>query len=142
MALAGQGAARAQSVLRVGTFNGVAGEYTNAQAAVNAAKPGDWILIAPSDYKGAQNSVPSGAVGGDQAGAQLLIHTAKIHVRGMDRNGVWLDGTKPGTPMCSSAEGDQSLGEMDSAGKPAGRNGILCSRPQASPSKISRHAIS
>jgi hypothetical protein len=125
MALLGPSTASSQNVLRVGTFNGLAGEYTDPQAAVNAAKPGDWVLIAPGDYKSAQNSVPSGAVGGDRAGAQLLIHTANIHVRGMDRNGVWLDGTKPGTPMCSSAEGDQSPGETEPGGKPAGRNGIL-----------------
>jgi hypothetical protein len=118
-------AARAQSVLRVGTYHGVAGEYTDVQAAVNVAKPGDWVLIAPGDYKTAGNSVPAGATGGDRAGAQVLIQTAKLHVRGMDRNGVWLDGTKPGSPMCSTSEADQSLGETDSAGKPAGRNGLL-----------------
>jgi hypothetical protein len=119
------GRARAASVLRVGTFNGIAGEYEDVQAAVNAAKPGDWVLIAPGDYKSAQTSVPSGGQGGDQAGAQLLIQTARIHVRGMDRNGVWLDGTKPGAPKCSTAEADQTFGELDSSAKPGGRNGIL-----------------
>ena len=38
-------------VLRVGTFHGVAGQYRTIQAAVDAAKPGDWILIGPGDYK-------------------------------------------------------------------------------------------
>ena len=37
-------------VLLVGTFNGVPGRYQSIQAAVNAAGPGDWILVAPGDY--------------------------------------------------------------------------------------------
>ena len=32
-------------VLRVGTFHGIAGGYTTIQAAVDAAQPGDWILV-------------------------------------------------------------------------------------------------
>ena len=38
-------------VLRVGSFHGVKGQYTSIQAAVKAAKPGDWILVGPGDYK-------------------------------------------------------------------------------------------
>lgn len=38
-------------VLRVGTYTGIPGQYTSIQAAVTAAKPGDWILVAPGDYK-------------------------------------------------------------------------------------------
>ena len=34
-------------VLLVGTFHGVPGRYRSIQAAVNAARPGDWILVAP-----------------------------------------------------------------------------------------------
>ena len=37
-------------VLLVGTYRGTKGTYTTIQAAVNAARPGDWILIAPGDY--------------------------------------------------------------------------------------------
>ena len=32
-------------VLRVGTYHGVRGQYKSIQAAVDAAKPGDWVLI-------------------------------------------------------------------------------------------------
>ena len=39
------------AVLRVGSYHGIPGQYTSIQAAVNAAKPGDWILIGPGDYK-------------------------------------------------------------------------------------------
>jgi len=39
--------AAAPHVLLVGTYHGIAGGYTSIQAAVNAAKPGDWILVGP-----------------------------------------------------------------------------------------------
>src|SRR6266446_902455 len=44
-------------VLRVGSFHGMAGQFQTIQAAVNAAQPGDWILIGPGDYheQGASN---------------------------------------------------------------------------------------
>ena len=38
------------SVLLVGTLNGKAGAYHSIEAAVDAAKSGDWILVAPGDY--------------------------------------------------------------------------------------------
>ena len=38
-------------VLTVGTFDGKRGEFQSIQAAVDAALPGDWIVIAPGDYK-------------------------------------------------------------------------------------------
>ena len=38
-------------VLLVGTYHGVKGQYKTIEAAVKAAKPGDWILVAPGDYK-------------------------------------------------------------------------------------------
>src|SRR2546421_9553338 len=37
-------------VLRVGTYHGITGQYSTIQSAVNAAHPGDWILIGPGDY--------------------------------------------------------------------------------------------
>jgi len=33
------------------TFHGHKGGFTTIQSAVNAAKSGDWILVAPGDYK-------------------------------------------------------------------------------------------
>ena len=48
-------------VLRVGTYHGIRGQYTSIQAAVDAAKPGDWILIAPGDYKTSSSSAPERA---------------------------------------------------------------------------------
>ena len=37
-------------VLRVGSYHGISGQFQTIQAAVNAARPGDWILIGPGDY--------------------------------------------------------------------------------------------
>ncbi|HAE84367.1 MAG TPA: hypothetical protein DCK85_13340, partial [Ktedonobacter sp.] len=44
-------------VLRVGSYHGIAGQFQSIQAAVNAAQPGDWILVGPGDYheQGASN---------------------------------------------------------------------------------------
>jgi len=111
-------------VLRVGTYHGIPGEFSTVQAAVSAAKPNDWILIAPGDYK-TPNTVPTvGGHGDDRAGAGVLIQTPGLWVRGMSRNEVWVDGTKSG-PLCSRAASDQVFGPTDAAGKPGGRNGIL-----------------
>ena len=47
-------------MLRVGTYNGIRGQYSSIQAAVNAAKPGDWILVGPGRL---QDHVEPGAAG-------------------------------------------------------------------------------
>src|SRR5436305_10123883 len=113
-------AANAQ-VLRVGTLNGSPGQFSSIQAAVNAAGPGDWVLVAPGDYKTTSSSTPAGA---DDTPAAVLIKTANLHLRGMDRNAVIVDGTKPGSPACSSRGGDQNFGPKGDGG-PLGLNGIM-----------------
>src|ERR1700712_5505122 len=45
------GTASGGQVLLVGTYQGHAGKYKTIQSAVDAAAPGDWILVAPGDYK-------------------------------------------------------------------------------------------
>src|SRR5438105_12499513 len=77
-------------VLRVGTWHGIAGQFSTIQSAVDAARPGDWILVAPGDY----HESPGNGTG-------VLITTPDIHLRGMDRNTTLVDGTKPGAPACS-----------------------------------------
>jgi hypothetical protein len=109
-------------VLRVGTFSGKPGPYQTITRAVAKAKPGDWILIAPGDYKEASTTVAAGSRG---AGAGVLVQKSGIHIRGMDRNGVVLDGTKSGAPQCSGAATDQNLGPLDKGGHPTGRNGLV-----------------
>jgi hypothetical protein len=115
----------AAAVLRVGSYQGIPGQYSSIQAAVDAARPGDWVLVGPGDYHETGNRVPAGAVGDDRAGAAVLVTTPRIGIRGMDRNGVVLDGTKPGAPLCSSATGDQDPGPLGSGGAPTGRNGLI-----------------
>jgi hypothetical protein len=88
------------NVLRVGTWNGIPGPYKTIQAAVKASKPGDWVLVGPGDYK-------ERGYAGQVEPAGVLITTPNLHLRGMDRNGVIVDGTKPGAPKCSSQPTDQ-----------------------------------
>ncbi len=49
--------------------------HTTIQSAVNAAKPCDWILVAPGIYP-----------------ERVTIKTARLHLRGLDRNRVIVDG--------------------------------------------------
>jgi hypothetical protein len=128
--VAGGGVARAAppapgAVLLVGSYQGIPGQYSSIQAAVDAARPGDWVLIGPGDYHETGNRVPPGAVGDDTAGAAVLVTTPNIWMRGMDRNGVVLDGTKPGATRCSSTTADQDPGPLDPNGLPTGRNGLI-----------------
>jgi hypothetical protein len=123
-ASASVGAKATGKVLLVGTFHGVAGGYTTIQAAVNAAKPGDTILVAPGDYHESDDlSNPPSSYAESEFGG-VLITTSNLDVRGMSRSGVIVDGTKPGAPACSSNPADQQFGNVV-GGTPAGRNGIV-----------------
>jgi hypothetical protein len=117
LGVAGAAPGRASAVLRVGTYNGIPGQYTSIQAAVNAAQPGDWILIGPGDYHETGNLVPR--LPDTTPGSAVLVTTPNIWIRGMDRNKVVLDGTNPGAPQCSSAAADQNIGPANK-----GRQGI------------------
>ncbi len=108
-------------VLRVGTYHGIKGQYTSIQAAVNAAKSGDWILVGPGDYKTSSSRAPSDAT---DHPAGVLITTPNLRLRGMNRNTVIVDGTKPGSQRCSSTEADQNFGPNGDNG-PLGLNGIM-----------------
>jgi Right handed beta helix region len=101
LAVAGVAPAKSHRVLLVGTFQAKAGGYKTIQSAVNAARSGDWILIAPGDYKEAVSIKKNG-----------------LHLHGMSRNGVVVDGTKSG-PACSSKARDQVFKRKN------GGNGIV-----------------
>ena len=94
-------------VLRVGSWHGVRGQYKSIQAAVDAARPGDWILIGPGDYKTTKLSTPKGA---PDFPAAVLITKRNLHIRGMNRNSVVVDGTKPGSARCSRKTSAQNFG--------------------------------
>jgi hypothetical protein len=107
-------------VLRVGTFHGINGPFATIQAAVNAARPGDWILIGPGDYKTTTSRHPAGH---SEFPAGVLVTKPRIYIRGMNRNTVIVDGTKPGSAPCSRKKSAQNFGPSSKNGK-LGLNGI------------------
>ena len=111
----------AAQVLRVGTFHGIPGPYKSIQAAVDAAKPGDWILVGPGDYKTSSSRHPAGR---SDVSTSILIDKPNVYIRGMNRNSVIIDGTKPGSSTCSSKQSAQNLGPNGSQGR-QGLNGIV-----------------
>src|SRR5437660_12917120 len=96
-------------VWRVGTYRGIPGQFRTIQAAVDAARPGDWILVAPGDYHETGSTDPDLPAG-------VLIRTPGIHLRGLDRNRVIVDGTRPGAPTPCSP---------DPAFQVTGRDGVV-----------------
>ena len=124
----GNSSAEAGRALLVGNFDGHRGQYRTIQAAVDAARPGDYILIGPGDYHPQTDlqhpPTPSQAESGDFGG--VLVGTKDLYIRGMNRNTVVIDGTKPGAPRpCDSAPQWQQLGPPDATGKNYGRNGVV-----------------
>src|SRR5438034_4942577 len=117
--------ARTPQVLRVGTWHGIDGDFGSIQAAVDAAHPGDWILVGPADYHERADYSHAHHAPPDESGAGVLIQTPHLHIRGMDRNRVIVDGTKPGSSPCSADSGDQAFGPTGEGGERVGRNGIV-----------------
>ncbi len=106
-------------VLRVGSFHGIRGQYRS----VNAAGSGDWILVGPGDYKTTGSRSPAGA---SDHPAGVLITKPRLRLRGMDRNTVIVDGTKPGSSPCSRTASAQNYGPQNPDGSgPMGLNGIM-----------------
>jgi hypothetical protein len=117
---------RTGRVLLVGTFAGKAGPYRSIQAAVEAARPGDWILVAPGDYHEADDAAASPAAASDGDFGGVVITTPDTHLRGMNRSTVVVDGTSTSaTKPCSPAAAQQDLGPLGPGGKAEGRNGIV-----------------
>jgi len=114
------------AVLLVGRYHGMAGQYTSIQAAVDAAQPGDYVLIAPGDYHETDDAhVTSASLlsTGDHGG--VVVRTSNLTIRGMNRDTVVVDGTKSDAPTaCSSDPQYQNFGPVV-GGKAQGRNGIV-----------------
>src|SRR3954454_1883109 len=126
LALALTGLVAQAKVLRVGTYQGKKGQYRSIQAAVDAAKPGDWVLVAPGDWHERADHRKNPGAQPDDAPAGVVITKKNIHLRGMGRNKVIVDGTLPGAGgPCSAKPSRQDLGVKGKDGKPLGRNGIL-----------------
>ena len=113
--------AASAKVLLVGSYHGIQGQYRSIQTAVDAAKPGDWILIGPGDYK---TSSSRSVAGRPDLTAGVLITKPDLYIRGMNRNTVIVDGTKPGSAPCSRSGSAQNLGPESTKGA-LGLNGIL-----------------
>jgi hypothetical protein len=84
-----------------------AAHYTSVQAAVNAASPGNWILIWPGVYHENDTAYHAG----------VWITTPDLHLRGLSRAGVVIDGSHGNaSDPCPSSPALQDL---------APRNGIV-----------------
>jgi hypothetical protein len=79
--------------------------YRTVQGAVDSARSGDWILIYPGVYHEKSKQPQS---------AGVLIQKPNLHIRGMDRNRVIIDGSH-GTAAhpCPSAAAQQDLTPRD-----------------------------
>ena len=123
IAVAGLTASGADArVLLVGSWHGHHGSFKSIQAAVDSAKSGDWILVGPGDYHERGDRDPRYRSLAEQ-GAGVMIMKPRIHLRGMNRNRVVVDGTKPGASRCSRAASNQDFGPRV-GGKANGRNGV------------------
>jgi hypothetical protein len=79
--------------------------YRTIQGAVDAAHPGDWILIYPGVYHEKSAQWPT---------AGVWIDKPDLHIRGLDRNRVVIDGSN-GTAAhpCPSAAAEQDFTPRD-----------------------------
>jgi hypothetical protein len=85
--------------------------FRRVQAAVDAARPGDWVLIWPGVYHEKSARWPT---------AGVWITTPGIHIRGLNRNKVIIDGSDGSArhPCPSSAK-------LQDTNHGAGRDGIV-----------------
>jgi len=94
---------------------------------VNAAKSGDWILVAPGDYKETPTSPARPASVDHGISGVLADPDSNLHIRGMNRNTTVVDGPSRGarsarrTRLTSSSRRAERPGHW--------RNGIVVYRP-------------
>src|SRR5258708_3759757 len=123
------------AVLLVGPVGTAGAQYTSIQAAVNAAQPGDWVLVAPGVYHEKGYS-PNNNKDGRPAPSEVFITTPDLHPRGMNRDTVRVDGTHfstaqaagtmpAGSSACSSDPALQDPGVKQAGGNTQTREGIM-----------------
>jgi hypothetical protein len=88
--------------------------YRTVQAAVDAAHPGDWVLIWPGVYHEKSTQWPT---------AGVWINKPDIHIRGLDRNKVIIDGSNG-----SASHPCPSSPSLQDTNGGVGRNGIEVSQ--------------
>ena len=115
-------------MLLVGTYNGIKGGYNSIQAAVNAAKPGDWILIGPGDYHETadqQSATDLGRNAGGGRGGRPHHHERPHTARDEPQHG---DRRRRQGGRSRSLRSGRAVAELrDRLGtaRPTGRNGIV-----------------
>src|SRR5579864_4093424 len=123
------------NVLLVGPAGTAGAKYTSIQAAVNAAHPGDWVLVAPGVYHEKGYS-PTSNKDGRPAASEVFITTPNLHLRGMNRDTVIVDGTNysttqaagtspAGSRACAADATLQDPGVKQSGGSTQTREGIM-----------------
>ncbi len=124
----GRGALRrppVREVLRVGTYKGIPGQFKSIQAAVNAAKPGDWILVGPGDYKSTSDRRDPGAQLERLPGRRADHEAGRLPARHEPQHGRSSTAPSRARRQCSRKTSAQNFGPRASSGKPLGLNGIM-----------------
>ena len=104
--------------------------YTTVQAAVNAARPGDWVLIWPGVYHEKSKRWPT---------AGVWIQKPGIHLRGLARNGVIIDGSNGSARRpCPSSAKLQDTNGARRAGRHRGLEEQRCHHPEPHRLRLSR----
>ena len=130
VALVGAASASAH-VLKVGTFARVKRRLQEHPEGRRRGEPGDWVLIGAGRLPRKEDRELRRAPKRTR-GPAVLVTKPGIHIRGMDRNGVVLDGTKAGRAAVQlAAPADQNFGPLDPEGHPTDATAWWCSRPTA-----------
>ena len=114
-------------VLLVGTYRGHRGQFATIQSAVDAAKPGDWILVGagrlPRDRRPDRRRRPTLAHG--DFGGVVITHR-RTPPAGHEPHTVVVDGTKAGAPRpAAPTRPRRTSGPPAPTARPYGRNGIV-----------------
>ena len=123
------------AVLLVGTYHGHAGQYDSVQAAVNVAQPGigSWSLLATTTKRTMPASTSKTALSnGDHGG--VVVNTSNLHIRGMNRSSVIVDGTNRARRRAAPTRRIRTLA-LSSTGRLKAATASSCGRRTTSASR-------